>query len=97
MKLFDFALDERFAARDYEGMIAAVADMFGVLNPPGDVLLDTAVPNPTHWRWGRIIIYCNGFRWVYCRGGVTRTNLMGFKSQATDSRGHFGVITELLP
>lgn len=90
MKLFDFALDERFAARDYEGMIAAVADMFGVLSPPGDVLLDTAVPNPTHWRWGRIIIYCNGFRWVYCRGGVTR-------SWATISREHWGVISELDP
>jgi len=90
MKLFDFALDERFAARDYEGMIAAVADMFGVLSPPGDVLLDTAVPNPTHWRWGRIIIYCNGFRWVYCRGGVTR-------SRATISREHWGVISELDP
>jgi len=90
MKLFDFALDERFAARDYECMIAAVADMFGVPSPPGRVLLDTAVPNPTHWRWGRIIIYCNGFLWVYCRGGVTRI-------RAIVSHEHIGIVSELDP
>lgn len=87
MKLLDFILDEFFATRDYEGMVRAVANQLCIPSPRGRPFIDTCTPNPAHWCWGRIIIFCDGFCWTYDRGGAT-------SKVATFVGEHQGIVLE---
>lgn len=86
MKILDFQLDELFAAKDYDGMVAAVAQHLGCSIPSDPTTIDTS--SIANWRWGRVIIYQHQLRHIYCRGGRT-------SKKPTFSILDCGIISEL--
>ena len=86
MKLLDLQLDEAFAVRDYDGMVTLVAQHLSIRLPRERAAIDTS--SPGNWRWGRVVIYQDGSRYIYCRGGSSRTS-------PTVSIFDCGIISEL--
>lgn len=86
MKLLDLQLDEAFAVRDYDGMVALVAQHLGLRLPGERASIDTS--SPGNWRWGRVIIYQDHFRYIYRRGGSSN-------KAPTISTMDCGIVSEL--
>lgn len=86
MKLLDFYLDEAFSARDYDGMVAFVAQHLGLGLPTERTSIDTSTPD--NWRWGRVVIYQDHFRYIYRRGGSN-------SKAPTISTMNCGIVSEL--